>query len=127
MLTTLRRDADLSELTLLGGFKNNRSVFDWCAQCRHAVCCSPHSRCVYATNVTNQVQLLHSPLHPREGYTLEIDETIYSPTDSCPSEDTFYEIELETVRLPFNAFQSRKAGFCTSHSNDRTVLLKLAR
>lgn len=42
-----------------------------------------------------------NPLHPREGYTLEIDETIYSPTDSCPSEDTFYEIELETVRLPF--------------------------
>lgn len=23
------RDAHLSELTLLGGFKNNRSVFDW--------------------------------------------------------------------------------------------------
>jgi uncharacterized protein YjbK len=56
----IKKDADLSELTLLGGFKNNRSVFDW------------------------------------EGYTLEIDETIYSPTDSCPSEDTFYEIELET-------------------------------
>jgi hypothetical protein len=32
MLTALCRDADLSELTLLGGFKNNRSVFDWCAQ-----------------------------------------------------------------------------------------------
>ena len=62
-----------------------------------------------------------NPLHPREGYTLEIDETIYSPTDSCPSEDTFYEIELETVRLPFGATNSRplyratKLASVTSH------------
>lgn len=59
-LQQIKSDAHLEELTLLGGFKNNRSVFEW------------------------------------EGYTLEVDETIYSPTDSCPTEDTFYEIELET-------------------------------
>ncbi len=35
----------------------------------------------------------------REGETLEVDETIYSATDSHPQEDRFYEIELETVRL----------------------------
>lgn len=31
-----------------------------------------------------------------EGHVVEVDETIYSATDSCPTEDTFYEIELET-------------------------------
>ena len=33
-----------------------------------------------------------------EGQTLEVDETIYTPTDSHPQEDRFYEIECELVR-----------------------------
>lgn len=28
---------------------------------------------------------------------MQVDETIYSPTQAYPTEDTFYEIELETV------------------------------
>lgn len=31
-----------------------------------------------------------------QGHTVEVDETIYSPTQAYPTEDTFYEIELET-------------------------------
>mmetsp|Transcript_10939 Transcript_10939/g.32783 ORF Transcript_10939/g.32783 Transcript_10939/m.32783 type:complete len:212 (+) Transcript_10939:470-1105(+) len=48
-----------------------------------------------------------------EGHMVEVDETIYSPTQAYPTEDTFYEIELETeepekVKEALTAFLKQK-------------------